>query len=84
MKCFPSPVPWKGKSCFRPLRHNSWVYNAGKFKYWVYRVHFSQAKLNFESPYILLFPVVSNVFLSHIYFCSCRVNVVHHISEKIQ
>lgn len=69
---------------FQTSETYSWVYNAGKFKYWVYRVHFSQAKLNFESPYILLFPVVSNVFLSHIYFCSCRVNVVHHISEKIQ
>lgn len=59
---------------FITVRHNSWVYNACKFKYWVYWFHFSQTKLCFGSPYVLLCPVVSNFSLFHpfIYFCCCR------------
>lgn len=52
---------------FLSVRQNSWVYNACKFKYWVYWFHFSQAKLYFESPYVLLCLVVSNLYFIYLF-----------------
>lgn len=62
------------------MRHNSRIYNAGKFKYWLYQFHFSQAKIEFLRAHILLCPVVSNIFL-HSFTYGCRVDLVHHTWE---
>lgn len=60
---------WRKKKppLFIPARWNSWVYNVCKFKYWVYWFHFSPAKLYFESPYVLLCLIVSNLYSIYLF-----------------